>query len=168
MKRKIKILISILLFSLLSVYGQQATRIDTIEYVQFDGQTNFTIQGKDTVCLSNGKPFSIKEYLRVEKLNCRLNGDCRNMVDHTFYVHTFSLSGQLLFSTYRIDPEQLFFGSYKEYYTDGKLKIEGQYAFFGNDWKMYLDEKNWNKKIGIWKYYNKKGRLKCTETFTSQ
>ena len=163
-----KTLTSLLLFNFISVFGQQTTKIDTIKYIQLDGRTNFTIQGKDTTCYSNGKPFPIKEYLRIEKINCRLEGDCRDSLDYIFYVHTFNTKGQLLFSTYRIDPEHLFFGPYKEYYSNGKIKVEGQYLFFGDDWKKYLIENNWDKKVGVWKYYSKSGSLKRTETHGMQ
>jgi len=147
-------------------YGQEHLKIDTIKYFVFDAVMHYTVQGKDTTCgIVNGKSFPVKEYLRIEKINCRLEGECRDSSEHLFYVNTYNIHGQLLYSAYQTGPEDLFFGAYREYYTNGKIKAEGQYLFFGNNWEEYNDENNWNKKTGVWKYYNKNGKLKRTENF---
>jgi hypothetical protein len=145
--------------------GQTYLKIDTIKVYDFVGLLKYQIQGGDTTCSLNEKPFPVKEYQRIEKYNCKLWGDCRDTSQHIFYVNTYDLNERPLFSTYQIDPENIFFGSYKEYYSNGIIKIEGQYLFFGNDWKQYENEKNWNKKDGVWKYYNENGKLKRTKTF---
>lgn len=140
-------------------------KIDTIKIYEYTEPYNYRVQGKDTTCTLNGKPFPIKEYLRIESFNCKLWGGCRDSSQHLFYVNTFDIYERPLFSTYQIDPEYIFFGSYKKFYPNGTIKIEGQYLFFADDWKQYQNENNWNKKDGLWKYYNKNGKLKRTKTF---
>ncbi|MGZ4053314.1 MAG: hypothetical protein ACXVPM_00315 [Bacteroidia bacterium] len=71
----------------------------------------------------------------------------------------------MIHSAFQEGPEGIFWGPYKEYYKNGNLKCEGQYLFLGLDWRKYRNEKNLNKKIGTWKYYDRKGKLKRTEKF---
>lgn len=141
------------------ISAQSPISIDTIKYFKINGVTQFTIQGKDTILTLNGKPFPIKKYLEFQKHNCRLEGDCKDSTENIFFVKTYNTNGRLLYSTYKIDPEENYWGTYTEYYENGKIKIQGQYMFFGNDWKKYYDEKNLNVKIGTWLYYNKKGKI---------
>lgn len=170
MKKPLYILTFILFNYSHILLGQKPFKIDTINYYVYgDGVFHFTIQGNDTTCgFVNGKSFPIREYLRLEKFNCRLEGECRDSSEHIFFVHTYDAKGRLLFSTYRIDPEYLFFGPYTEYFSNGKVKIKGQYLFFGNDWEKYYDKNNWDKKVGLWTYYNKRGKIKKTINYGGQ
>jgi len=70
-----------------------------------------------------------------------------------------------LFSTYRIGPEGEYFGIYREYYLDGRIKIEGEYLFYGNNINEYYKPGNCTIKNGVWKYYKKNGKLKKTKYY---
>jgi antitoxin component YwqK of YwqJK toxin-antitoxin module len=48
---------------------------------------------------------------------------------------------------------EVFFGEYKEFYTDGKIKVQGNYDDSG-------------KKIGIWRFYSRSGKLRKTKTYS--
>lgn len=139
------------------VFGQ---KIDTIKYYAFRSMHIDYVKNKYVI---NGFKVSSKRGEEVDSCNCILERRCGDSTKHIFFVKTFDLHEKLLYSAYQNNPEHIFWGPYKEYYPNGKIKIEGEYLFFGTDLKMYQDKKNWNKKIGLWKYYNKKGKLKRSE-----
>lgn len=156
--KKISQILFLLLTTAVISFGQN---IDTIKYYKVPGSLYYSIIGTDTVAKLNGNPISIKEYLKIENTNCRLWGSCEGQQDSSdlYFVNTYDLDENLLYCTYQLGPEEIFFGPYKEYYKNGKIKIEGQYMFYGTDRKQYENRKHWNNKTGEWKYYNEDGKL---------
>lgn len=143
-----------------------AQQIDTIKYYQVSGHLRFGILDKDTTCTLDGKPFPISEYLRIEAVNDRLDRHPypKDSIG-VFFVKNYDLEERLLFSAYQTSSEPIFFGDYKDYYPNGQLKTEGQYMFFGSDWKQYEKIRHWNNKTGNWKYYRPDGRLRRQKRF---
>ncbi len=163
-RMKLKTTILTFFLSTLGLIGQNF-KVDTLHVIDFNGMLEMSI-GQDTVCSLNGKRISTQKYLSIRQANCilwRYCDECKcDTTVHVFFVYEYDMKGQLLRSSYRIDPEHIYFGPYKEYYRNGKIKTEGQYVFFTDSWQPFYDSKNFYKKIGTWKYYQRNGKLRRT------
>lgn len=123
-----------------------------ITYQNVSVDTIYVVCHRNKICLDNLKVVSISgnKYYTAKKYDNDLsaaNSFDAKMSEHP-YIIFINYNGNIIEEGFW-EVESIN-GYYKRYYTSGKIKEQGVY-YFGN-------------KIGVWKYYNKKGEILKLET----
>jgi len=143
------------LLVLTSISAAQTLSIDTIKVYDFTGSSGL-IQGTDTICTIDNKSVTYAVYKKVMDSNKPLLRSQKEREGKLLFVYSYDLNDVLLFTTYMISVEERNFGPYKEYYSNGKLKVKGQYL----DAIGYLkSEHGCMIKNGEWTFFNEDGSV---------
>lgn len=96
------------------------------------------------------EPFTGILYGKYDNGNLKTVQEYVNGVGNGKWIDYDPLENKICEGTYKNNRVE---GPVKYYYEDGSLQSEGQFL-------------HWKKPIGLWKYYDKKGKLVHTETYT--
>lgn len=148
---------SILLIALgNTVNAQQTLRIDTISTYDVNLSDYMTTNGR--VYLANGKVISKEKYL-FYKDNWERVQNCQPCE-----VYTYNDRNQL--KHVAIQYGECLVGPFKEYYSDGKIKVEGSFRENpSSDWSNLRLRGLCSVRDGEWKYYSTSGKLEAIENY---
>lgn len=105
-----------------------------------------------SVYYKNGtkEPFTGILYGKYDNGNLKTVQEYVNGIGNGKWIDYDPLGNKICEGTYK---DNLVEGPVKFYYEDGNLKAEGQYL-------------HWKRPIGLWKYYDKNGKVVHRETYT--
>ena len=147
-----------LFFSILSAHAQGKLQIDTITSYDVNLSTYMTTNGR--VYMANEQVISKDKYEFYRK-----NWED---VKRCSPCEVKTLDGKNRLKHIAIQYGDCFIGPFKEYYSNGKLKVEGNFkgALDGNYSQLRLNGLC-SQREGVWKYYTPEGRLDYLETYDS-
>ena len=137
--------------SVTNVYG----KLDTLKCYSVS-LTATHQNGKDEYSLNN-KKISAEDYQHYHQVwhNIGLCKPC--------YLQVYD-ENEILIRT-SVQYTDCPVGEWKEYYPDGKIKIEGQYKQNSSgDWQN-ISQNGYCRQVGAWKYYDTSGNVIKTETY---
>lgn len=147
-------LISLLTGNRLS--AQNSVQFDTISTFDVNLSDYMTTNGR--VYMANGKVIS-KEKHEFYKKNWERVQNCQPCEVYTYNEHHQLKHVAIQFGECLVGP-------FKEYYTDGKLKIEGNFKSNpGSDWSSLRLRGLCSVREGVWNYYSSTGKLETVETY---
>lgn len=108
--------------------------------------------------MANGKEITKEQYEKYKE-HWDISEKCRPC-----RLHTYNENGIL--QNVALQYTDCLVGSYKEYYPDGKLKVEGQFrSNTSSDWSNLRMRNLCSVKEGEWKYYETSGKLVLVEFY---
>jgi antitoxin component YwqK of YwqJK toxin-antitoxin module len=111
-----------------------------------------------TAYICNGNEVTKKKYVEFKRF-WNAAGACKPCL-----LYTYDDKDQLKYVAYQY--QDCLCGSYKEYYPEGSLKVEGQFKKIQSDNFENLNPRNQcNVRDGIWTYYFENGVTEKTETY---
>lgn len=138
------------------VCAQDFTRFDTISTYDVNLTDYLTTNGR--VYLANGKVIT-KEKHDFYKNNWEHTQKCQPCEVYTYNEHD-----QL--KHVAVQYGECLLGPFKEYYADGKIKVEGNFKSNpGNDWSALRARGLCSVREGVWNYYSVHGKLESVETY---
>lgn len=139
-----------------SVNAQETLRIDSISTYDVNLSDYMTTNGR--VYLANGKVISKEKYL-FYKNNWEKVQQCQPCE-----VYTYNDQHQL--KHVAIQYGECLVGPFKEFYSDGKIKVEGSFKEnTSSDWSNLRLRGLCSVRDGEWKYYNISGKLEVIESY---
>lgn len=156
--KQLSTLVFLLVFSYLGnhINAQDLVQFDTISTFDVNLSDYMTTNGR--VYLANGKAIS-KEKHEFYKNNWDRVQQCQPCEVYTYNEHH-----QL--KHIAIQYGECLIGPFKEYYPDGKLKLEGSFKSNpGNDWSNLRLRGLCSIREGAWNYYSTTGKLETIETY---
>lgn len=108
--------------------------------------------------MCNGKEVTKKKYFEYKQF-WKAAGACKPCL-----LYTYDDNDKLKYVAYQF--QDCLCGSYKEFYNDGNLKVEGQFKNIVIDnWDNFKNNNSCNIRDGIWIYYLENGVTEKTETY---
>lgn len=146
-----------LVFTHNRLIAQDYTRFDTISTYDVNLTDYLTTNGR--VYLANGKVIS-KEKHDFYKSNWERLQNCQPCEVYTYNEHDQLKHVAIQFGECLVGP-------FREYYSDGKVKVEGNFkSNTGNDWSTSLRLRGLcSVREGVWNYYSPQGKLESVETY---
>lgn len=136
--------------------AQDFSRLDTISTYDVNLSDYMTTNGR--VYMANGKVISKEKFL-FYKDNWEKAQQCQPCE-----VYTYNDQNQLKHVATQFG--ECLVGPFKEYYSDGKLKVEGDFKpNSSSDWSNLRLRGMCSVREGDWKYYNTSGKLETIETY---
>ncbi len=138
------------------LFAQNSIQFDTISTYDVNLSDYMTTNGR--VYMANGKVIS-KEKHEFYKKNWESVQNCQPCEVYTYNEHN-----QLRHIA--IQYGECLVGPFKEYYLDGKLKIEGNFkSNTSNDWSSLRLRGLCSVREGTWNHYSSAGKLETIETY---
>lgn len=135
---------------------QSKAKLDTLRSYDVFLEERMTPFGIAYIC--NGNEVTKKKYLEYKQF-WNASGACKPCL-----LYTYDDKDQLKYEAYQY--QDCLCGSYKEYYKDGTLKVEGQFKNVATDnWEKLSSRDVCNLRNGIWIYYFDNGVTEKTETY---
>lgn len=144
---------TVLLLFLLNINAQEIGFVTTYDVNLSDYMTT---NGK--VYLANGQVISKEKYdfYKESWTNAKNCKPCE--------VYTYNAKEELKHVV--IQYEGCLLGPFKEFYSDGKIKVEGNFkANPSNDYSNLRLRGLCSMREGFWNYYNESGKLQTVETY---
>ncbi len=134
----------------------QNSDLDTVATYDVNLSDYLTTNGR--VYMANGKVIS-KEKSEFYKDSWKKAQACQPCK-----VYTYNANDQLKHVVAQY--EGCLLGPFKEYYTDGKIKVEGNFKTnSSNDYSNLRLRGLCSMREGLWNYYNESGKLQTIETY---
>ncbi|HUH73882.1 MAG TPA: hypothetical protein VLZ75_05690 [Chitinophagales bacterium] len=141
---------------LLFVWIAKAQQMDTVSTYDVNLSDYMTTTGK--VYLANGQAIS-KDKHDFYKESWKKAQNCQPCE-----VYTYNANEQLKHVV--VQYEGCLLGPFKEYYSDGKIKVEGNFKSNpSNDYSNLRLRGLCSMREGFWNYYNESGKLQTVETY---
>ncbi|HZH68694.1 MAG TPA: hypothetical protein VFD65_05790 [Chitinophagales bacterium] len=151
------------LFSLVSllafnnpIVAQTVMKFDTISTYDVNLSSSMTTNGR--IYFANGKAISKAKY-EFYKSNWERVQRCQPCE-----VSTYNENHEL--KHIAIQYGDCFVGPFKEFYTNGKVKVEGNFkSITNNDWSSLRLRGLCSTREGEWKHYSPEGKLETIEQY---